>query len=656
MKKKCLVFDIETSAVDEDGVKINLRTDFDRYVEKAIVKWVGAYSYKHGRYYDYNALEEREDIIELFKEHKTLVSFNGENFDTSIMVNNGLIKNRYVQQLDMFKILGSNKQQEHKLRSEYMGVNLEDVWIDGQLYGANTLMSMAYHHGLETLKGDIDYNIFYKEEWSDEETTDIKKYLKSDVMITKQLFEKTFHFWTIFTPWLYESDVKKWVWMRNSIASLTYCAACKVRNKTPTFGGDKDEVEDMGGRAIEPLQEETWGVDYLDEASKYPHTFSEFNLFSEVDVNGKNPVAIQKAIDEGKLFHGNKKFKVKGYYDVRNQGVLEKDLINKLKTRFAIKKVLKQYKKGVKKLEIVPEQLKNSIPDGVLSEDVITELNGQQYAIKIFANSLYGAVRSPIFEQINSPNAGYDCCWLGQQIHEYVQRYFEERGFTIIGGFTDSWFFKSRQGFSKDDVLKIASDCMDELKKFMPFPADTHIIDYETFVDYILYHYDDKKSGYKKNNYAYISEGKVKVVGFPIMKDNATLLGWHIFKKYLEPEGLQKNRLKFKKSYVESLIKKELERDISLISVRMKCNPASSYKKDSQLQAQVSREYLDGLDGNIYLIKNKRYGRVGKGSKYCTVDEAKKVGLSINDLVLDKVWNEMAPFLSEEKTASLNDW
>jgi len=38
-------------------------------------------------------------------------------------------------------------------------------------------------------KGDIDYNIFKKDEWSIEEIEEIKKYLNKNIDLTKKLFE-----------------------------------------------------------------------------------------------------------------------------------------------------------------------------------------------------------------------------------------------------------------------------------------------------------------------------------------------------------------------------------------------------------------------------------------------------------------------------------
>ena len=47
----------------------------------------------------------------------------------------------------------------------------------------------------------------------------------------------------------------------------------------------------------------------------------------------------------------------------------------------------------------------------------------------------------------------------------------------------------------------------------------------------------------------------------------------------------------------------------------------------------------------VILIKNKKVGKAGKGMLYCTSEEAKEAHLTIDDLDLDKVWQELSPFI-----------
>jgi hypothetical protein len=50
----------------------------------------------------------------------------------------------------------------------------------------------------------------------------------------------------------------------------------------------------------------------------------------------------------------------------------------------------------------------------------------------------------------------------------------------------------------------------------------------------------------------------------------------------------------------------------------------------------------------VYLIKNNKVGKVGKGAKYATIEEAKEAKLSVKDLDLEKLTNELQPFIIYE--------
>jgi len=124
------------------------------------------------------------------------------------------------------------------------------------------------------------YNLC-KNDWSESETKEIIKYLHNDVMATKQMFDKLWNFWMPFTKLIPEQSIADLSWIRSSISSLTYKAACSSINVKPTYGETASKKEEMGGRVIEPKYEEKRSVWYVDFASLYPHIFCMFNLFNE---------------------------------------------------------------------------------------------------------------------------------------------------------------------------------------------------------------------------------------------------------------------------------------------------------------------------------------------------------------------------------------
>jgi hypothetical protein len=82
---------------------------------------------------------------------------------------------------------------------------------------------------------------------------------------------------------------------------------------------------------------------------------------------------------------------------------------------------------------------------------------------------------------------------------------------------------------------------------------------------------------------------------------------------------------------------------MELISQEYKVNAANSYKTNC-IQAQISKGYFKGMDGVIRLVKNQKVGKAGKGDLYCTIQEAIDAKLSIKELNLEKVFNELEPF------------
>jgi len=85
-----------------------------------------------------------------------------------------------------------------------------------------------------------------------------------------------------------------------------------------------------------------------------------------------------------------------------------------------------------------------------------------------------------------------------------------------------------------------------------------------------------------------------------------------------------------------------------MISIEYNVKPAKSYKNQSSIYAQISVGYLNEEEGVISLIKNNKIGKAGKKSKYCTIEEARENNLQIEDLDLEKLYNELAPFIKEE--------
>lgn len=629
LKNQILILDIETASFDNFGKPINIKKNSKKYIENAIVRWVGCYSYKEDKVYLLDYKKDSEKILQLLKSHNVYVGHNIDDFDKPILENNGLLQttDKYFT-IDTQVILGKSNYKtkdgyNFKNKAHLMGYNLKK----------NSLRHMAKTMKVEVQKGDIDYKIFYKSDYTPDEEQEIKKYLKGDILATKQVFDKLWDFWKPFTEMLKIDYVRDFTWIRSSIASLTYKIACSLLNYDATYSDKKTKLEEMGGRVIMPKYEEVRNVWLCDFSSLYPHIFCMFNLFAESNYETV----------PGYVWHGNDIFEVKGYYNISTVHPLSEHVKKMLKERMRLKKEDKD--------------------------------NPMVYALKIFLNSLYGSVRSPIFEKTHTPNAGWDCCWLGQQIHKLTEKMMDDFGFETVYGDTDSLaLVAKKEEYNNEDYLK---NCLKKIIKKIndnvPFPVETFDINIEAFLKYVLFPFSEqpiqdpktgenlkennrliKKRQGKKKNYLYICEEDetdvVKLKGLPIIKDNATALAAKIFEEVLEPLIIQNKRAKFSKKFLEDVVNDYLgeSENLQLLAREFKVKNSDEYKCENQLQAQISSSYFNGSEGVIKLICNKKIGRAGVGNRYCSIGEAIDNKLKAEDLNLDKLWQELSPFIKEK--------
>lgn len=630
---KVLVIDIETSSFYPNGKEISIQSDFDNYVEYAQVKWIGCYSYRENKYYDFEYTEPLAELYNLLESHDILVGHNLTDFDYPILKNTTFLdKDDKHLIVDTMTVLGkSSFFTKGGFPFKNRGTLME---FD---FPSNSLRVMAETMKVETQKGDIDFHIFQKYTWTDEEKKEIRTYLQADVMATKQMFDKLWSYWMPFTEWLPKKSIEDLAWVKGSIASVIYKSCCNILGEEPTYADAlAAPKEEMGGNVILPVVEEARKVWYVDFASLYPHIMAMTNLFAEVD----------KGVSGNKIWHGDEVFQVRGYYDVSRPHKLAAIVTEFLKKRIELKKT--------------------------------DPTNPLVYTYKIFLNGLYGCVRSATFEKVHKPNAGWDCCWLGQQCQKIVVDKMKEFGFSTIAGDTDSVFLLADDDKHNDEayVRKCLKEIVEHIFAHMPFRVDTFSIAIEHFIDYIMYSFEEQavvgedgknikvknrlvkeRKGLKKN-YLYIWTDKngdkhVEIKGLPIKKGNATALGYEIYTTLLEQRIKDKMSAKFDKAEIDEMVDTYLKREDALefISQEYSVKPAKSYKLATQIHAQISNAYFGGGSGVIRLIKNHKYGKAGKGVKLCSIEEARAQEITTADLSLEKLYNELAPFIKEKKHA-----
>ena len=567
-----LVYDIETNS---------LETDTARCV------FFGAYSYKHGKYFIFNE-NEKIGIQKLIDEHKVLVGFNNKTFDGPILEN---IINKFninykivfdcLAVLYKFKSKSSNRDIIIKLPN---GKSLQSQLPNRKLKTVGKVLK------LNTPKGDIDYKIFRQDSWTDEEYKEIYKYLFQDVQLTRELFEFLVEYFDMFKEYVNADNIRKFDYIRSSLGSYAYSAICHLTGIEAEFENDfyllQQRPLNAGGFVLAPQIEYAENVILSDFASLYPHIFFMCNLYNPTDNTENSWIG-------GKMFP-------------ELQSSYKCDKIGK------IEEVLKDiYMKRRKYKE-----------DG----------NPRELALKIMLNTIYGISGSPIFKNVFNMTTSGDCTYIGRTMLQYATRGFNDSGFPVIYGDTDSCFVKIPLGKTIEDYKILADKFSKEILKSVPFPVDTFKLEIDdVFKKVWLFH--------KKMYVGINQENKLIIKGLPIIKHSASQLGMKIL-KIIKPKIIEQQSIKFAKEFFTKIIDEEIEKDITIIGQLYNVRSPDSYKSTSSIQCQIATHFGEG---SHILIPNKYLGEVGKQKKYCTPEEAKT--LSFSDLFLDKVWKELEPFI-----------
>lgn len=567
MNKDTLVFDIETDSLD---------------VSAAVPKWFGAYSYLTEKYIMVNC-SDKSAVKQLLQEHKYLIGFNIKGFDIPILKN-------YLEEtvfdykiiLDLYECLapkGSNYGKFNKGRLAQMGYKLDN----------HKLKTIVEALGLDSEnKGNIDYNLFKKESWSEEETAEIKKYLTKDVEITKKLFEWYSAQFEPLTKFLSEEDVRRLKHLRTSMSSLAYQIIC---NKAGLPFEWNDEVpENMqsfsGGHHIEFRNDLTRGnIVELDFTSAYPHALIMGNLFSPV-ING---------------WKGSDYFNLQGTYNDKQQGKIESALNEIFLER------LKAKKSG--------DKAKNQ-------------------AFKLIINSIYGLTGNYRFKSLYNPITAADCTCIVRTWLKKLAKLLEENGFTCLYGFTDSIYVLVPEGSNKEELMFVVGSFISEVKSKMPFPLDTFGLGVQEELKMIWF--------ISKNCYLHVGiDNEVKYKS-TLLNKNTPQIVLKVFEEYMKPKIVSELDVNFTLSELEEQIKLALKDSPELSAELHKVGEVSEYKVQTSLQYQISERYGSG---DHLLIPNTVGVGVGRDLRYCTLQEFKENKLCVEDINLKKVLLWLKPFV-----------
>jgi len=591
--KSILVIDIETDSLNVDEAKM---------------KWFGAYSYLHSEYYLMKYKGNEKDILALLKEHKVHVGFNIKEYDNPIISNNFKKEENIFEYKVLVDLLemsapsaGKSFGQHRKNKLAIMGVKLKNFTLK------NIIEELKLDREVGT-KGEIDYHIFQKDEWSLEEMEEIKKYLKQDIDMTKKLFEWYEEQFAPLKKFLPQKDQDNFLYLKSSLAVLAYNIICNKAGLKVEFGENTVKTKSYeGGHHIEPRWNLMVGnIIEVDFTSAYPHAIMMGNLHSNVSKD-----------EEG--WDGDGYYTLEGKYDNKNRGKIE----------LALK-------------DIFFERLRAK-EEGDKPKDK---------SYKIVINSHYGTSGNPVFKSIYNRNTASDCTSIVRTWMKKLAKTLEIEGFTCLYGFTDSIFILIPPHLNKSHAMDCIHGFIKEALSHMPFPMDTFKMAIEEEIKMIWF--------VAKNCYLFVThENEVKYKS-TLLNTNTPKAVMNLFENYMKPIIIQTLSIPFKKKELEDQLKLILEKDIALAAQEYNVGPLSDYKVNTSLQYQISDNY--GV-GRHFLIPNKMGMGVGlgkntkkkRGVRYCTIQEFKDKGLRVADIDLTHLLSHLKSFYERNEIKENGD-
>jgi hypothetical protein len=608
---RILIYDIETYT--PDGVPDPSKDE---------IRVLGCYSYETRQYY---LLTDPIKIRSTFEYHHYLVGFNNFEYDNMVLsryypgmfafsyneeYNRKMAYFKYKINVDLLKIFRT-RVGIIKVNRDYFDNILLKYDLDTI---ARTIGVTARDDG--KIKG-FDYSILKKTRWTDEEWQKISRYTVRDLEITKKMYEWLEEYFESFKDFLDADNVRRKAYLKASPSSFAYKALCRHLGLIEEYEDVKENEDSYGGGYVaypagESFDDSQGDIYLFDFKSLYPHVNIQCNLFSPAN----------------KGWNGNGAFKVEGVYNDTLQGEIEEFLQQTYKLR-------EEYKK---------------------------QGDPREYALKIILNAIYGISSTPKFVHVYREHTASDCTALGRQWIQLARKKFREAGYVNIFSDTDSVCVLDKHR-DKKRLMALKDSIVEEIKANVPFPSDTFDMGIDAEIAKIWFFrskqakkdddefmdeddHVNKKKALLKKNYVYLTkEGDLVVKGLAVKKKSASLLSRHIFQEVLVLKIKQERKIKFPREYIRQLVSQLLEENLDLATVRYAVRASESYKKDSQLHAQIAKEHGPGIH---FLIPNYQIG-VGKEKKYCTVEEFRKHGLSVSDIDLSNVWRELDYFIEEDQ-------
>ena len=604
-----LIYDIETAT---NGSAIN-------EIEKHKLKYFGAYSYKTKQFY---FLSDKKEIQNLLNQHKIIVGYNNKYYDNPILEQEG-IKIKFKVSIDLLKTI-----QQRAGLTPFKNSFLSYIIKSYSLDSVTQTLGLAK----DETKLSIDYTIFNKDNPTEVELKEMKKYTLRDIELTKKLFEWVNDKFDGWKHHLLESDQRNLVHLSCAPSVYAYKVLAHRCGFKEEYTNSKElHNQGMGGYVAYPAQEKVEGNIYcMDFASLYPHIMIQCNLYGR---NKKENVG----------WSGNDILSIDGFYSTENIHKVSNVLMDIYNERKELKK----------------------------------KKDSREYGLKIVLNICYGLLRNPIFKNVYDKVAGNDCCIIGQQWIKYARKKFKDAGYFVFYTDTDSVYLQDPFE-DKERLMLVKQNIIMNIKRKIPFPQETFDMDIDYKIDMIHFFKGgnikedseldeednkNKKLELMKKNYIFIyednGEKKMFIKNLGIVKRTCSEVSKKIFWDNMVPHIIKTHDCKFENSEIERWIDNYLNEDVMSIASRITVKNKKEYKSKGCIQVQAhdyipkDKQHPLGV-GIHYFIPNTKFG-IGKGGKkYCTIEEFKKY-CTIKDVYIHGIMRELRYFNKDYKEQKLSN-
>jgi len=591
-----LVFDLETDSLN---------------TFEADIKVAGVWSNKTDKI-EYIWYDEIKKFKKLVRSADFIVTFNGTYYDLPVMLN---------QVNKLFRYESTLKRKHIDLR---LIVKDKTIMFGVPFENGFSLDAICNTLGMGRKVKDFDLTLLQQDSFNAEDRKEIERYLKQDIVLTRDLYLYCEELFSPFKEFLPEHQIKKKQYITSSTGTLAYKIICHMSGEVERYAdrsryGEKIDHDDFkGGDVLGPYALEADGnVRCVDYTSMYPHCYMQANLYTHCT-----------NCTEGKC-----QFRYTG-------GTTPDGKVLKLFGAYCTLDGMGRKEMAIKRLFFLRAKAKGLAKTGETA--AIRQANqSMQAAIKSIIVTIYGISGSELFETVYDIDTAQDCTKIGRFEVNYMHYRLGEAGYKVLYGDTDSAYILDP---FKDDtrIDELLDAIIADLKTIFPFPQDTFGIDREDSIAYIKFFQTEKPGVFKKKTYVYLrDDGKVVAKGLQIIKSNSSKLSKHVWDTKIIDFIREEHKLELSRSMVEEWIEEAVTENRDLVAVEFNVRKPSDYEHPNQLHARIAQELGEGKH---LLVKNKMGLGIGSGVKYLPIEQA--VDLDISQLDLSSTWSELSPFIA----------